>query len=271
MPTVNAAIATALAATAAVLTLAACGGSSSATDAGSNANQPPGPAQGAFPGANGLIASVSGSTLQVQGQQAQTAVTYSGNTAITATKSVALSAVKAGDCVSANGSAENGVLTATNIRISQSVNGDCATAGPAGGLPGRPEGAGTPPSGLPGGGTPPSGAPGAGAGGAPGAGFTVASGKVTAVSATGLTLSGQLLTIGSGASPSPSQGQVTVSAGTDTTVSKELQATSAALVVGKCARAIGDANDKGTIAATSINVSEAVDGKCAMGFRGAPA
>lgn len=265
MPTVNAAIATALAGTAAVLTLAACGGSSSATDAGSNANQPPGPAQGAFPGANGLIASVSGSTLQVQGQQAQTAVTYSGNTAITATKSVALSAVKAGDCVSANGSAENGVLTATNIRISQSVNGDCATTGPAGGLPGRPEGAGAPPSGLPGGGTPPSGAPGAGAG------FTVATGKVTDVAATGLTLSGQLLTIGSGASPSPSQGQVTVSAGTDTTVSKEVQATSAALVVGKCARAIGDANDKGTIAATSINVSEAVDGKCAMGFRGAPA
>ena len=265
MPTVNAAIATALAGTAAVLTLAACGGSSSATDAGSNANQPPGPAQGAFPGANGLIASVSGSTLQVQGQQAQTAVTYSGNTAITATKSVALSAVKAGDCVSANGSAESGVLTATNIRISQSVNGDCATTGPAGGLPGRPEGAGAPPSGLPGGGTPPSGAPGAGAG------FTVATGKVTDVAATGLTLSGQLLTIGSGASPSPSQGQVTVSAGTDTTVSKEVQATSAALVVGKCARAIGDANDKGTIAATSINVSEAVDGKCAMGFRGAPA
>ena len=265
MPTVNAAIATALAGTAAVLTLAACGGSSSATDAGSNANQPPGPAQGAFPGANGLIATLSGSTLQVQGQQAQTAVTYTGNTAITATKSVALSAVKAGDCVSANGSAENGVLTATNIRISQSVNGDCATTGPAGGLPGRPEGAGAPPSGLPGGGTPPSGAPGAGAG------FTVATGKVTDVAATGLTLSGQLLTIGSGASPSPSQGQVTVSAGTDTTVSKEVQATSAALVVGKCARAIGDANDKGTIAATSINVSEAVDGKCTMGFRGAPA
>lgn len=249
---------------AAMLTLAACGGSSGATDTPSSPGQSSQPTQAQFPGANGLIASVSGSTLQVQSQDAQTAVTYSGSTAITATKSVALSTVKVGDCVNANGSEASGTLSATTVRVSSPVNGECATEQTQGGFPGRPEGGGTPPSGFPGGGAPPSGAPGAGAG------FTVASGKVTNVSATGLTLSGQLLTMGSGASPSPSQGSVTVTAGADTTISKEVAANSAALVAGQCARAIGQADAKGTIAAASVNVSEPVDGSCQLGFRGGP-
>lgn len=252
----------------AVLTLAACGGSASGTDTPSSLGVPSQSAAPQFSGANGLIASVSGSTLQVQSQTAQTAVTFSGSTAITATKSVALASVRVGDCVIANGSDADGSLTATTIRISEPVNGECTTGGPQGGLPDRPQG-GTPPSGFPGGGTPPSGAPG-GQGPGGGAGFTVASGKVTAVSASGLTLSGQLLTVGSGASPSPSQGSVTVIAGSDTTVTKEVAATRAALVVGQCARAIGQADAKGTIAATSINVSAPVDGSCQTGFRGVP-
>lgn len=250
----------------AMLTLAACGGSAQGADTPSSPSAPSRAGAPRFPGANGLIASVSGSTVQVQSQTAQTAVTFGGSTQITTTKSVALASVKVGDCVSANGSDASGSLTATTIRISEPVNGECATGGPQGGLPGRPQG-GTAPSGFPGGGTPPSGAPG-GQGPGAGAGFSLASGKVTGISASGLALSGQLRTMGSGTSPSPSQGSVTVVAKSDTTVTKEVAATRSALVVGQCARAIGEADAKGTIAATSINVSAPVDGSCQTGFRG---
>lgn len=251
---------------AAALALAACGGSDGATS--TTATSAPAQQQ-QFPGASGLIARISGTTLQVQSQDAQKAVTYGGTTEITQTKSVALSQVKAGDCVVANGADASGTLTATTVRVSAPVNGACTNAGAPGGGPGGGGGggAGMPQGGMPGGGAPPSGMPGGGPNG--GAGFTIATGKVTSTSASGLVLSGRLITIGPSAKPTTgTDGPVSIATTGTTKVTKEVAATKSELVVGQCARAIGQADEKGTIAARTIAVSAPVDGSCRSGFGG---
>lgn len=247
-----------------VLALAACGGSDSATSTA--ATSAPSQQQ-PFPGANGLIASISGTTLQVQSQDAQRAVTYTGATQITQTKSVALSAIKAGDCVFANGADASGTLTATTVRVSAPVNGTCTMAGAPGGGQGAPGGGAGMPPGGPGGGAPPSGMPSGGPNG--GAGFTIATGTVTGTSASGLVLSGRLMTIGPPASPtSGTDGPVTIMTTGTTKLTKEVPATKSALAVGQCARAMGAADEKGAIAARTITVSAPVDGSCRSGFGG---
>lgn len=245
----------------AALALTACGGSSDAQSSESPAAQPQRSMPAQPPGANGKIASVAGSTMQVQSDSAQTEVTYASSTAFTQTKSLALSSVAVGDCVTANGEASGNSVTATVVNVSAPVNGECEAGFPGGrgdGGGGRPTGM---PTDFPGGGTPPSGFPSGGPGGAGGAGFTMASGKVTSVTAGGLVVSGQLVTMGSG-QPSSTSGDVTVTLASDGQVMKEVSATSSAIAVGQCARAIGEADDKGAIAATSINISAPANGEC---------
>jgi hypothetical protein len=75
-------------------------------------------------------------------------ITTTGTTPVSATQTVAASALAVGDCVSAFGpSASNGSVTATTVRISSAVNGTCTGGfgfrtggGGFGGAPGGPPG-----------------------------------------------------------------------------------------------------------------------------------
>lgn len=231
-------------------------------------------------GTTGTIADVSGSTLQVQSSSDQTAVTYSSSTTITQTVSVALSAVKVGDCVVATttpASASTGSSSSsssssdasdgpvTSVAISEPVNGTCT--GGFGGRAGTGDAAsGQRPSGFP---TDrarstdrPSSRPtdGSGRGFGNGGGFALpTSGKVTAVSGSTITVDAVDFQTQKTASKS-----VTVDSATKYTQSQK--AAASALAVGQCVVAQGKADDSGTVAATSIAVSAPVDGSCTTGF-----
>jgi hypothetical protein len=243
----------------AVVTLAACGGGSSSggstQQSSAAAGNGAGPAAGAnAPAASGLIADVSGSTMQVQSQQSgQVAVSWSTATSFTDTVPTTVSAVKTGDCVFATGpsgsSASATTLTAATVSVSPPVNGTCGAAGRGGG-----QGQGTRParSGFPSGGARPSGVPGGGAGSA------VANGSVTSVSGSTIVIASQA----AGSNPTSR----TVTLGGSTTITTVADATASAVKVGKCATVQGDAASSGTVAATTVRITDPVDGQCGGRF-----
>lgn len=237
-----------------------------AAGAGSGARQ-------GFPGTSGTIADITGSTLQVQNQtDGQVAVTYSGTTTFTAQVAAARSDVKVGSCVtvtpvasSTSGSAPADAVTAGAVRISQPQNGGCSRG--FGGFAGF--GGGRRPSGFPSGRPSdrptdvPSGAP----SGAVRGGFGGANGTVAAVTASGFTVTEERPDFSSGqpspgASPSMTTTTVTVTVEGSTTYTTTKPATSAALKVGKCVTATGQADSTGAIAATRIAVSDPENGQC---------
>jgi hypothetical protein len=274
-------------ATVALVSLAACGSSSTNTATGggqasgqatsgasggaSVAEKGAGGFAGPNPGTSGKIAAISGKTLQVQNQtDGQVAVTYTAKTTITAQVAASLADVKVGSCVtvtpvmSASGvpsaqSGNTGTLAAGNVRISQPTNGDClgglGTMRPGGSASGflssRPSDF---PSGRPSGFA--SGGPGGGRGFVFGA-----NGKVTAVSATGFTVASQFPGT---ASQAPRDTTVTVSGSTTYTTTKP--GTASALKVGKCVVATGQSDDTGAVTADRLVVSDPVNGSCTGGF-----
>ena len=265
------------------LLLAGCGGGSTPSGAAAvpsgQARGNGGPAFGqggggagaGFPGASGLIAAVSPGTLQVQGTDAQTTVTYGRSTRFT---QVVTGKVADGDCVTVTGTPVSGddtALTATSVRIEAKVDGACPTLGRGGG---NSNGAGNGAGGGGGffGGT--SGSPRPRPSGAPsgsgqlGRDFAFATGTVTAVSGSTVTVQGVLREPRTSASPSaqpttPASLTVTLSASTQVTATEVT--TSKAAVVGMCATAIGKADDRGDIAATSITVSKPDANGCRAG------
>ncbi|WP_244927502.1 DUF5666 domain-containing protein [Nocardioides sp. W7] len=244
-----------------IATLAACGGDSEpATDTGAAespaAAQAGGPGAGGpgsggpggggmpgSPGTSGTIAAVSGKTLQVQSASSgQVAVSWTADTAFLEQVAGSLDDVTVGSCVmvtSDGETADGEPVAATAVRITEAVDGECA-GGFGGGGPGgaRPEGMPTDmPTDLPDGGR---------------RGFGVAFGEVTAVSGTGFTVES-----------TDSSVEVTV---TDaTTYSSTVEADAAAVEVGRCAMAVGEADDTGAVTATRISLSDPVDGECASG------
>ena len=247
-----------------VAVLAGCG--SSGTSGGSSSTAPattqaPGSgAQGGtptVPGASGLIAAASPGTLQVQSATAQNTVTYTTSTNFTR---VIAGHLAAGDCVTVTGTPVAGstqALTATSARIEAKVNGACPTAGANGGLPSggafsqRPSGAPTASSGAR-------------------RAFASATGTVSSMAGStilvhGVLRNGQRAT-GSTTPASPSTITVTMSA--SAAVTQTVPATSAAAVVGECARAIGPANSVGAIAAKSITISTPGPNGCRAGLGG---
>ncbi len=278
-------------AAASVLTLSACASSTTASSTPAPTSAPS-QAEGRAPGGGGIsgeIAAITGSTLQVQSSDSQTAVTYSDSTSITKTVAAALSDVTAGVCVttmSFGGGADAGggstdtsstdaagtdaAGAATSVMISAAVDGACETPGFGGAGGGFPGGDGTPPTDLPDGATPPTDAPdgvtptgapgdsGMGGGGGFG-GFT--SGLVTAVSASSITVE---TTDADGASSSTE-----VSVDDSTSYTSTAGADSSALAVGACVTAQGEADDSGAVTATSLTVSEAGEDGCSTGFGGA--
>lgn len=274
---------------AAAVLLSACGGSSTAGQATSSGTAPTtqgvggSSAQGQQrPGVTGLLAAISGHTLQVQGSGTQTAVTYSGKTAFEEIVKAARSDVTVGTCVSARvasqggapGSATTGVAnaafpatpaatgasatTATQVAVSKPVAGRCSAAGFTG-FPGGRGGRATAPSGAP----TASGAP-SGRSGVPGRGFGGrVFGLVKAVSADTITVSSTLPARFGTSSPSQGQARtVVVSTSSATAYTQTEAVTPAALRVGLCVTALGAADNTGALAAKAISLRPSVNGSC---------
>lgn len=214
---------------------------------------------GRMPGANGKVAAVDGSTAQVQGVDGQVAVSWSASTTFTREVGAALSDVKVGSCVLVAPSGEPTAsseqatsVTATSVRITTKTNGSCAAGVRGPGGPGGPGGqAGSGPQ-LEG--TPPSGAAGGGQrpqmrtlGGAVG--------EVTAVSATGFTVDSVL-------PGRDDKTAVSVSVSASTKYSRTVSGAAADVKVGVCVAANGTTDDTGAVTATTIAVTQPVDGQC---------
>jgi hypothetical protein len=295
-------LAPALLAGACALGLAACGSPTATgstapatTGAGARANNGGGSGGGAsggggfggqgrgVPGADGLIAAVTGSTLQVQSRTQQVAVVVNAKTRVTQQVGASASAVTVGSCVVAlpartPGQATGGpadstgggatgttptratMVAAATVQVSKPVNGVCAVGRGFGG-PRQGQSDGTPPSGAPTGvGTR---GPGGGFGGGGFGGFGGAFGTVTSVGSGTFTVTepGRVPSDGSSAATT-----VTVTYTGSTAFTTTKPATSAAIKVGECARATGSQDDTGTVTATSLALSAAVDGQCTQGF-----
>lgn len=258
----------------AVLFMSACGGGTAATagatatpttSASGGAGGDAGAARG-FPGATGLLAQIDGTTLQVQGTDAQTAVTYSPTTTFTDTVASTRSSVVVGACVQARSArlvagpggsaptavpgANTGPIEAATVEVSSAVNGGCSVFG----------GFGTP-------GTRPPGAPNPGRTRGPGAGGNGfaglgAFGKVTAVNGASFTVESTPQNGTATAAPTTRIVQTTAA----TTYTRTAAASAKALAVGLCVTALGKASDTGSIAATSISLRPSQNGSCSSGF-----
>jgi Domain of unknown function (DUF5666) len=270
----------------AVLFVSGCGGGTSATVGASGTSTTAtsgGPGGGAaggargFPGATGLLAQIDGKTLQVQGTDTQTAVTYSAKTTFTNTVAAKLSDVVVGVCVQARSAqptsgtggavptAATGPVAAASVEISPAVNGRCTVGGS------RMPGAGAPGSG--GDRTPPTGVPNSGQTRGPGGagngfGGLGAFGKVTAVSGSSFTVESTSPQGSTATTAVPTTRSVQTSAAT--TYTRTEAAKASALVVGLCVTALGKADSTGSIAATSIALRPAENGSCSSGFGGPP-
>jgi len=201
-------------------------------------------------GISGEIAAITGSVLQVQSTDAQTAVGWSDATTFTSTVVGTAADITVGSCVVAMGDSA--------VTVSAAVDGACA-AGAFGGGPGGASGRPTDlPSGMP---TDlPSGRPSGMPSGAPGgAGMTFAAGLVTAVDGSAITV----------AAADASTDPTTITLASDAVISVQKAADSSALAVGLCANVRGEADDKGQVAATSIALSTPGDSGCSTGFGGA--
>lgn len=234
------------------------------------------PARGVRPAAQGAIAALAATSLEVQSPQSgQVTVTFGPKTAFTQTTAAAKASVVVGTCVAAmaarsqsSGSAAPSTpapsaspparatsFTAATVVITRPANGTCN--GGFGGLNGSAA-----PSGAPSGAFP-SGAPSGGFGRGGFGGFAArATGKVTAVTASTMTVVG-----------STRSGPITYTVSVDpsTMYTATGSGTSASLAVGKCVIAFGSTDSTGAVAATRIAVSPASSSGCTVGFgRGRP-
>ncbi|MBK7820933.1 MAG: hypothetical protein IPJ61_07585 [Tessaracoccus sp.] len=220
-----------------------------------------------MPGVQGLIAQIDGSTMQVQGSDGQTAVAWTDDTTFTRQAAGSAEDILAGACITAFGDAAEGSdgVRATRVTLTDAVDGECSAFG--GVFPG---GGGTPPSGMPSdapqppdgqageaGGTPPSGAPSGGPGGA-GIG-NVVSGEVVRVDGSTITVEQ--------APPGADATTATFTLTDDATITATVDANAEDAIVGQCVSTQGETDDVGAVTATTIRLSEAVDGQCTGGRR----
>lgn len=261
----------------AVFTLAACG--SNATSTGGDQGAAPsgnpsaraGGGQSArVPGVSGLIVSLSGKTMQVRTNSGQSAVTYTSKTTVTEQKSAKASDVKVGVCAtvrSAAGSSSGSsstptTVTASTVSLSDEVDGNCQggfgggnrpsrrTSGSQNGGNAQSQPPGTPPSS----GALPSGAPRGGFGG-----FGGASGQVTAVN-------GSTVTIDQTRGTEKTSVMVNLTA--DTTYTKQAKTGTDAIATNMCVFATGASDSTGALTATAIRLSAPVGGACGFGGQG---
>jgi hypothetical protein len=242
-------------------------------------------------GAFGSVAALSATSMEVQNPSSgQTTVNWTSTTQFSKTVTEAVSAITVGDCVTATGTASKKSKTtvaARNISVSMpnssgacvgtSTNGPGGSnigiraGGPAGGFQFRSGSGGGPPGG--GGGFP--------KGASPGnfrrqlANLSIASGKVTAVSPSTLTISG--ISVSPGSFPKTSQSKskkpptpkvqtLKVTTSSSTPVSATQTAASTDLAVGDCVNAFGPAATNGSVTASTVRITLPVGGSCTGGF-----
>lgn len=242
------------------VTLAACSGSPTGSTPAAGSSTPAGQgnsaradgmggARGRGPAAAGVIAAITGNTMQVQNQQTgQVAVIWTASTKFSHSVAAPLSALKAGICVTAiapSGTDPSATsFTATTIALTSATNGQCGQRTP-GGFP-----SGRRPSGFPAG-QRPSGFP----SGAPRRLGAVATGKVASVAGSTITVAARVF--GSGTTT-----KKTVLVGPSTKLTTEAPTTSRSLKLGLCVVADGKADSTGTVAAATVRISEPVNGQC---------
>jgi hypothetical protein len=244
-------------------------------------------------GASGSVATISGTTMEVQSTTAQTAVSWTPTTAFSETAAETVSAVAIGDCLTVFGTPSKKSKT-TVAAHTVTINKPSSTGGYTGGLAGGGGLRGGTGPGGPGGFRGGFGAGGRGAGSFPPAGgarsgggrgsfpgpsnFAIASGKVTAVSGSTVSLSGTLLSqlfnrtsAGSKAPKRPTAQKtqkLKITVGKSATLSETQTTTSSALAVGDCVSAFGTASSTGAITATTVRISSTGGKTCSTGFGG---
>lgn len=227
--------------------------------------------------ASGSVASITGDTMEVQ-SQGQTTVSWTGSTTFSQNVSGNESAVTTGDCVSVTATPSKKsktTVTAKTVSIRPaSSSGSCtASAGGSGGSGGgRPAGGGGGGGGgggLGGGGRP--GGFGGGGAGRPAGGtaVSIASGKVTAVKGSTLSVSGTVFSLGGATKASkPSSKKQSLKIDTTKSTSYVLtESTSASsLALGDCVSAVGQSGATGAVTATNVSITSTGGGSCSAGF-----
>jgi hypothetical protein len=214
------------------------------------------------------VAAITGQSMEVQNQQTgQVTVSWTPSTRFSQTVTVPASAVAVGSCVTVNGTSANGAIEATSVTISQpSSTGSCT--GGRGGVPGRGQ---RPPGTFPNR-TPTSGGTTSGTRprGAPAANFGFASGKVTAVTASTLTVDGFSsadFRARSESTPStvPAATSVKVDLKSTTTYDTARTAAASNLAVGDCVTATGSSSSNGSVTASTIRITSTGGKSCTAG------
>ncbi|MUM17962.1 hypothetical protein FZI91_13855 [Mycobacterium sp. CBMA271] len=219
------------------LSLAACG-SQTENNSASSKSSAPATSSAAPKGEHnekdrvvGLIASVSGGTVQVTKKDGNATVGVSQSTKVSEISAAQLSDVAAGSCIAAMTQRDSNPSTAGHVMIWPAANGSCAGSHQKD----RPE-----PS------TPPSGKP---------AENRATRGTVASVSGNTITISGTDQNGGNAT-------QTNVTVNNDTTYAKRAPADQSAIATGKCIAARGTDDASGTLQAVSVTLRAAKDGSC---------
>ncbi len=207
------------------------------------------------PAASGTVAAIAGNTMQVQNPQVgQVAVTWTSSTKFSHQVATTLAAVKAGDCITAMAPAGTSFTATSFTATSLVVTSGACTIGtgprpsgfPSGGPSGFPSGR---PSGFPSGARPSGFPSGRGRFGA------VASGKVTSIS-------GSTLTIAARQFNQTGTSTKTITVTPSTKITTEAATTASSVKVGKCVSAEGSADSTGAVTATRVQITDPVNGQC---------
>ena len=248
-------------------------------------------------GASGSVAAVAASSMEVQSQSSgQTTVNWTASTQFSKTVSETISSLATGDCVTVTGTASKKsktTIAARSISVgTPTASGTCTGPGARTTL----NGAGGPPSGSgfafgtrgggffrggEGSGTRPK-VPGGSAGGnfrTLLGSLTVASGKVTAINGSTVTVAGIALSPSSfprqRASTSksstkkaaaPKTQTLKITASSSTPVSATQTVAAGAVAVGDCVSAFGPAATNGSITASTVRITSTGGGTCTSGF-----
>jgi len=208
------------------------------------------PVQGSI---SGPITAVKGSTFTVKTTLSPTGsskVTVGSKATVTEQQSGTAADLKKGMCVTAMGTKAKTTVAAQRISLRPAVKGSCTGGFGRGGRPGG----GTRPPGSGSGGGSGSGS-GRGSGFTPPANFGFASGQITAVKGSTLTVKGF-------------NGTTTVTVSGKTAITKTVDVGASAIAEKMCAFVFGTSSDKGkTVAAQSVSLSKPVSGTCNAGFR----
>jgi hypothetical protein len=225
--------------TAATFILAACG-----TAAAKSSSSPsPGSGNAFRNGASGQLVQINGQTLILTGPNGDITVTYTASTTFTKTSIGTLADITRGTCIVATGQKNTaGVVIATTVRVSPKAAAGCAARAfaptPGSGFSPPPDASPRPtPSGT--------------------TNLAFASGEVTAVSGTSVTVLTQ------------ASGRETITVASAATVTVAATVPASALQNGQCIRANGSRDAAGDMQATSITIMPAgPSGTCTSGFGG---